>query len=62
MKKKITQTLLPIIIGLLTMMQFACSDKNRCQVLAEKLPYVTIIHGDGTVLMTINQAEVAMAL
>lgn len=22
-------------------------DKNRCQVLAEKLPYVTIIHGDG---------------
>ena len=23
-------------------------DKNRCQVLAEKLPYVTIIHGDGS--------------
>ena len=29
MKKKITQTLLPIIIGLLTMMQFACSDDNK---------------------------------
>ena len=24
------------------------NDKNRCQVLAEKLPYVTIIHGDGS--------------
>ena len=23
-------------------------DKNRCQILAEKLPYVTIIHGDGS--------------
>lgn len=23
-------------------------DQNRCQVLAEKLPYVTIIHGDGS--------------
>lgn len=23
-------------------------DRNRCQVLAEKLPYVTIIHGDGS--------------
>ena len=23
-------------------------DKNRCQVLAEKLPYFTIIHGDGS--------------
>lgn len=23
-------------------------DENRCQVLAEKLPYVTIIHGDGS--------------
>ena len=23
-------------------------DKNHCQVLAEKLPYVTIIHGDGS--------------
>lgn len=23
-------------------------DKNRCQALAEKLPYVTIIHGDGS--------------
>lgn len=23
-------------------------DKNRCQVLAEKLPYITIIHGDGS--------------
>lgn len=28
-EKKITQTLLPIIIGLLTMMQFACSDDNK---------------------------------
>ena len=30
-------------------------DKNRCQVLAEKLPYVTIIHGDGSDAELLNE-------
>ena len=33
-------------------------DKNRCQVLAEKLPYVTIIYGDGSDDELLNEEDI----